>query len=142
MKIQLIKLNENDHNDISKLEKIHKMPSISSFVAISDNYFDYVTSTAGVAYYKILYNDILVGGLHTEIVDRTMCLCICVDENYRRIGIAEASLNQLFAFQTTDIEKIEVYIDENNIPSLNLFAKVGFNQVCKDDGAIKMQKQK
>jgi len=62
--LQILKV--NDKNDIARLEKIHKMPSISRYVAISDNYFDYVTNTKGVTYIKIFYNQLLVGGIHIE----------------------------------------------------------------------------
>jgi len=69
-----------------------------------------------------------------------MCLCICIDESYRRKGIAEASLNQLLLSYKDNIEKIEVYIDESNMPSIQLFTKIGFVDISHEDGAIKMEK--
>ena len=119
---------------------IHSMPSVAKFISISDNYFDYVTSTNGVFYYKIYCDGVLTGGIHCEINNGIMFLSICIDEKYRRNGIAKKSLNQLFLKQTTDIDFIEVSIDDSNIASLSLFQKLGFLQTGKEDELITMRK--
>jgi len=139
MKLEIVALKTND-NDLTKLAMIHKEPSISRFISISDNYFEYVTNTDGVTYYKIIFNDVLVGGLQTEIKDKSMCLCICVDEKYRRKRIAETALKQLIEKHNTDIKDITVYIDNTNLDSIALFTKLGFYIVNKSDDETIMQK--
>ncbi|MGI6744525.1 MAG: GNAT family N-acetyltransferase [Eubacteriales bacterium] len=122
MIIELIPLESKD-SDIFGLKMIHKMSSVAKFISISDNYFDYVTGTKGVTYYKIYCDDELVGSIHCEKTDGTMYLSICIDEKRRRMGIAEASLNHLFLILTNDINIVEVSIDDNNLPSIALFKK-------------------
>lgn len=139
MNINLIPLNPKDR-DIINLMLIHNSPSVAKYISVSDRYFDYVTSTDGVVYYKVLCDNILAGGLHCEHSDGIMFISICIDEKYRRHGIAEAALNQLFLMQTDDVNVIEVSIDETNLPSLFLFKKLGFSQIGKENELIKLRK--
>ena len=67
-------------------------------------------------------------------------MSVCVDELYRRRGIAEAALNQLFLTLTSDVDVIEVNIEETNVPSLLLFQKLGFSQISKEDELITLCK--
>ena len=119
---------------------IHTSPSVAKYISISENYFDYVTNTDGAIYYKIIWNGILAGGVHCEYADGTMFMSVCVDELYRRRGIAEAALNQLFLTLTSDVDVIEVSIEETNVPSLLLFQKLGFLKIGKEDELITLRK--
>ena len=139
MIIKLIPLMRED-NDIFRLKVMHKSPSIEKFISISDDYFDYVANTNGVTYYKIYCDGEIAGGIHCEKADGTMYLSICIDEKRRRMGIANAALNQLFLTQTDDINAIEVSIDDNNFPSLALFEKLGFTQAGRDEELITLRK--
>ena len=139
MNIELVPLLPED-KDITDLMRIHASPSVAKYLSISDNYFDYVTNTDGVIYYKILWNGILAGGVHCEYSDGTMFISICIDVIYRRQGIAEAALNQLFLSQDDDVNVMEVSIDETNVPSLLLFQKLGFSQIGKEDELITLRK--
>ena len=65
--------------------------------SISDNYFHYVTETEGVIYYKIMTDGILTGGIHSELHGKTVYLSVCVDEKYRRLGIAEKALKKIIS---------------------------------------------
>ena len=139
MNIELIPLHPED-KDISDLKKIHTSLSVAKYISISENYFDYVTNTDGAIYYKIIWNGILAGGVHCEYADGTMFMSVCVDELYRRRGIAEAALNQLFLTLTSDVDVIEVNIEETNVPSLLLFQKLGFSKIGKEDELITLRK--
>ena len=142
MNIELIPLLPED-KDITDLMRIHASPSVTKYISISENFFDYVdyvTNTDKVVYYKIMWNRVLAGGVHCEYADGTMKLGICIDEIYRRHGIAEAALNQLFLAQSNDVNVIEVGIDETNVPSLSLFQKLGFSQIGREDELIILRK--
>ena len=139
MNIELVPLLPKD-KDIADLMPIHTSPSVAKYISISENYFDYVTNTDGVIYYKIVCNNALAGGIHCECANGTMFISICIDVIYRRQGIAEAALNQLFLSQADDVNVIEVSIDGTNVPSLLLFQKLGFSQIGKEDELITLRK--
>lgn len=139
MNIELVPLLSKD-KDITDLKRIHASPSVAKYISISENYFNYVTNTDGVIYFKILWNNILTGGIHCEYADGTMFISICIDETYRRHGLAKAAINQLFLTQTNDVDVIEVNIAETNVPSLLLFQKLGFSQISKEDELITLCK--
>ena len=122
--------------DIAKLAKIHLQPSVSRFISVAENYFSYVTGTEGVKYYKIIADGVLVGGIHCETDGEVLYPAICIDENYRRRGIAEAALKQLFHIFLDQIKKIEVSIEETNKPSVSLFEKAGFVRTGQEDELI------
>ncbi len=139
MNIELIPLLPGD-KDITELMRIHASPSVARYISISGDYFDYVINTDGVIYCKILWNGVLAGGVHCEYADRTMFISICIDEMYRRRGIAEAALYQLLLTLTSNVDVIEVSIEETNVPSLLLFHKFGFTQIGKEDELITLRK--
>ncbi|MBR4435756.1 MAG: GNAT family N-acetyltransferase [Clostridia bacterium] len=120
---------------MDELMLIHQEPSVSGYISISGNYFHYVTETDGVVYYKIMTDGILTGGIHSEIHGKTLSLCVCVGEKYRRLGIAEKALNQIISVVQCDVKTIEAAIEETNTPSNNLFQKLGF-QVSYQEGKL------
>ena len=122
--------------DLDKLASIHRQPSVSRFLPIAENYFDYVTGTEGVKYYKIIADGVLAGGIHCEADGDVLYLAICIDENHRRRGIAEAALKQLLHIFRGHIKKIEVSIEETNKPSMSLFEKAGFVRTGQEDELI------
>lgn len=109
--IELIPLKQGDPN-MDELMLIHQEPSVSGYISISGNYFHYVTETDGVVYYKIMTDGILTGGIHSEIHGKTLSLCVCVGEKYRRLGIAEKALNQIISVVQCDVKTIEAAIEE------------------------------
>ena len=139
MLIDLVPL-KSDDSDLDALIGIHQEPSVSRFISISDNYFNYVTETEGVCYYKIITDGILTGGIHSEINDKTMYLSICIDEKYRRLGIAEKALKKIISVMPCDVETIEANIEETNTPSTALFQKLGFQVSSQDDELVTYRK--
>ncbi len=123
-----------DDEDIYKIKLIHQIPQISQYISISDNYFHYVTSTKNVYFYKIYYYDKLVGTTHLEIQQNILYMDILVFPEFQGNGIGTKIVtdiqNDIFKL---GYDKIEVSIDEKNIPSIRLFEKAGFVFVSKED---------
>lgn len=123
-----------DDEDIYKIKLIHQIPQISQYISISDNYFHYVTSTKNVYFYKIYYDDKLVGTTHIEKQQNILYMDILVFPEFQGNGIGTKIVtdiqNDIFKL---GYDKIEVSIDEKNIPSLRLFEKAGFVFVSKED---------
>ena len=124
-------------SDIYFIEHIY---SVKRFISISDNYFDYVTKTENVYYYKILLQDKLIGGIHIEKYDDKLYLSICIDPLYQNKGYAKYSLNEVL--KLFDFKEIEVSIEEDNISSIKLFESVGFKCIVQEDELLMYKKEK
>lgn len=93
---------------IPYLESLFKLPEISHYISIDEqNYWKYVTTSRNVYFFKA-YDD---GHLVATIV----------------LGDIQSG-NLISGFN-----RIEVPIDENNIASVRLFEKMGFDFVSKED---------
>lgn len=132
MNIFLMPLAVTD-KDFTRIVQIHNQLSVKKYIKISDQYFDYITNTEGVVYYKIIVDDLVVGGIHTETSNDVMFLSICVDEKYRCRKISTAALTQLFDVLPSTVKKIEVSVDIENVPSNSLFQKLGFTQTSREN---------
>lgn len=135
MKIELIALKPHDR-DLTELIRIHREPDIAAYISVSANYFEYVTHTDGVVYYKIVADGEVRGGIHCEFKDETIFLSVCVESGFHRRGIAEKALKLFFAMSAGDAKTVEVSIDKNNVPSIRLFQKLGFIQIGNDEELI------
>ena len=100
-----------------------------------------MTETEGVIYYKIMTDGILTGGIHSEIHGKTVYLSVCVDEKYRRLGIAEKALKKIISAMPDEVETIEAEIEQTNTPSNDLFRKLGFQVSDQEDELITYRKQ-
>ncbi|MBQ9553364.1 MAG: GNAT family N-acetyltransferase [Clostridia bacterium] len=132
MIMELAPLSSGDR-DIPKLIEIHRDSAVAKYISLSENYFEYVTGTKGVVYYKIIEDGETVGGIHGEFSGDTLYLSICVAADHRRRGIAETALRQLFTLAVDQVNTVEVSIDETNAPSIRLFQKMGFVPIGKED---------
>lgn len=135
MNIELNPLTPNDH-DLAELVRIHSEPSISRYISISENYFEYVIDAKDVVYYKIIADGKIVGGIHCEQSGDLLYLSICIDVEHRRLGIAENALSQLLVKLRTNTDTVEISIDDTNYPSIQLFKKLGFIEIGKEDELI------
>ena len=119
--------------DIFQLLQIYKMPKISQFLSISDNYFHYVTNTKNVYFYKIYESEKMIGTIHLEKHENLLHMGILVFPIFQRMGlgtkIIKDILNDIFQL---DYERIEISIDEDNTASLRLFENAGFVATSKD----------
>lgn len=139
MKIKLVPVKQDDP-DLDDLIRIHNEPSVSKYISISDNYYNYVTETENVCYYKIMVDGILAGGIHSEIHSKTMYLSVCIDEKYRRLGLAEKSLKKIISRIPSAVKTIDVSIEETNISSIRLFQKLGFRFAEQNNELITYRK--
>ncbi len=120
---------------ISTILSVYKLPSIAQFISIDEtNYWNYVTSTKNVWFYKIFKDNCLIATIHLEIYDRTLCMDVVVFPEYQKKGIATEILKDIQNGKLgIDFDKIQVSIDEKNIASIKLFENAGFLCVAKDE---------
>lgn len=133
------KLLSASDSDITALESAYRAPDTARFLSISDSYFDYVTTTDNVHFYKVYMSDTLVGALHLETEGEVLFMSILVFPDYRRKGIGKEALRNV----QTDVfclgfERIEVSIDEKNTASLRLFEEAGFLRTSKENELISL----
>ena len=130
-------LNCWDDSDIPFILSVYRLPPVSHFISIDEkHYWQYVTSTENVWFYKIFENDCFAATIHLELSDHVMYMSIVVFPEYQKNGIATKILHDIQAGKLgIDFEKIRVSIDRRNIPSIRLFKAAGF--VCAaEDGEL------
>jgi RimJ/RimL family protein N-acetyltransferase len=120
---------------ISTILSVYKLPSIAQFISIDGtNYWNYVTSTKNVWFYKVYKENFLVSTIHLEICDRILFMDIIVFPEYQKKGIATKILKDIQNGKLgIDFDKIQVSIDEKNIASIKLFENAGFVCIAKDE---------
>ena len=127
-------VNQED-KDIFLINEMHSKPEIKKYISISDNYFNYVTTTENVFFYKVYKDRNLVGTIHLEKNDNILYMDILIFPEFQKAGLGTKVIsdikNDIF---NLNIKKIEVSIAESNIPSLKLFEKSGFKFVSQDNG--------
>ncbi len=135
--LQYVQLTPSDH-DIPILLDIHRLPEIARFIHIDpDHYFDYVTSSDGVFYFKVYLDEQLAGTVHLESAGKTLYLSLLVLPKYQNRGIGSRILEDLKSgVLIREFSEIQVAIERDNLPSLHLFEKAGFVLTGKDDGLL------
>ncbi|QVK19004.1 GNAT family N-acetyltransferase [Mycoplasmatota bacterium] len=136
MNIEYVLLKQND--DFTSLLQLHKTSEILKFIHIDlDNYFNYVTTTDNVYYYKVIENNEIISGFHCQIINSILHLSIFVNPKYHHKGYGTIILYDLiknkFNFNVTEIR---ASIEINNLKSIGLFEKVGFIKSTIDDELI------
>lgn len=123
-----------EDKDVFLIKKIHLKPEIKKYISISDNYFSYVTNTENVYFYKVYMDKALVGTIHLEKHANILYMDILIFPEFQNSGLGTKVIidvkNDIF---NLDFKKIEVSIDESNIPSLRLFEKLSFNLISQED---------
>ncbi len=123
-----------DDADIPRFAEIYNMPEISRFLSISDNYFNYVTNTENVYFYKVYNCDELIGTIHLENQGAILFMDILIFPKFQRKGFGAEIIrdiqNNIFGL---NFEKIEISIDKSNLASLKLFKNAGFEFVSKEN---------
>jgi len=135
MDLMLIPLVQND-SETGIAKKMHDEPTISKYISISDNYFDYVTNSKNVVYLKIKFHSELIGGIHSEIAGTVLYLSICIQPQYRKKGFATSALKKFISLIPHTVEKIQISIDKTNIPSIRLFESLGFSKTGQEEELI------
>ncbi len=135
MDLILVPLVQNDL-ELSIVKKMHDEPTVSKYISISDNFFDYVTTAKNVAYFKIKFHNECVGGIHSEIEGIVLYLSICIQPQYRKKGIATSALKKFISLIPHAVQKIQVSVDETNVPSIRLFESLGFSKVGQNEELV------
>ena len=78
-------ININDEY-IPLIKEIHDKPEVSKYINISDNYFNYVTTTEKVYFYKVFNKDVIIGTIHLEIYSEKLYMDILVFPEFQRLG--------------------------------------------------------
>jgi len=123
-----------EDKDVLLIKEIHLKPEIKKYISISENYFNYVTNTENVYFYKVYVDKTLVGTIHLEKHDNILYMDILIFPEFQNSGLGTKVIidikNDIF---NLDFKKIEVSIDQSNIPSLRFFEKLSFNLVSQED---------
>ena len=123
--------------DISQLIDIYQTPQISQYIHIDNNYWQYISNTENVYFYKIYDNNKLIGTTHLEKQNDILFMDILVFPEYQKMGFGTKIIkdiqNDIF---NLNYEKIEIYIDETNISSIKLFENAGFEYLSQNDELI------
>ncbi len=135
MEFELIPLERSDP-DLARLKDLHQQGSIARYFRLSEADFSFLTETEGVLYFKIKSGPLLLGGLRCQIIGDTLFLTICIGEDFRRRGIASAALKALAGSLPGGIRHMEAAVDAENIPSLRLFEKLGFQRCGWAEGQL------
>ena len=127
-----------DDPDIPYLTAILHLPEISRFLSIDDDqYWNYVTSSENVCYYKAYEGGSLVGAVHLETDQKTLYMDIMVMPDYQRRGMGTKILGDILGGKfPISFDTVEVSVDERNAASIRLFEKMGFLRVSQEDELI------
>ncbi len=139
MTYQLLK--QSNDADIPQILAVYRHPSIARFISIDEqHYWDYVTSTERVSFYKVYQDDRLVAAAHLELDGDVLYMDIVVFPAYQKMGIASEILRDIQSgILVSDFRNIHVSIDERNIASRKLFEKAGFVCVGRDDELLEYE---
>ena len=123
-----------DDTELPYISAIYQRPEVARYISIADNYFDYITVSKNVYFYKVYRSSKLIGTIHLEKQYKTLFMDILVFPEYQKQGIGISILadiqNDVFGL---DYEIIEVAIDQTNVASIKLFEKAGFVFVSQED---------
>ena len=73
-----IRILSEEDADIPGLLRIYHQPRIARFISIGDNYFQYVTGTENVYFYKVYDSENLIGAIHLEKCKDTLYMDILI----------------------------------------------------------------
>lgn len=133
-KLTYKRIESQEDKDIFLINEINSKPEIKKYISIGDNYFNYVTTTENVFFYKVYKERNFVGTIHLEKNDNIIYMDILIFPEFQKSGLGTKVINDIKDdIFNLSFKKIKVSIDENNIPSLRLFEKAGFKFVSQED---------
>ncbi len=136
-RFQYVKLTPYDEHIPFLLEK-HSLPEVSKYIGIDrEKYFDYVTGTNHVDYFKVMLENKIVAAVHIEKQNDILYLSILVLPEHQNKGFGAQILEDIKSQRLAQgFSKIIVSIDRVNTPSIKLFEKAGFVLSGKDDNLL------
>lgn len=134
-------MKQQDDEDIPRIISVYKSPFVSPFISINEaNYWQYVTTTENVYFYKIFENDYLIATVHCELFDFILYMDIVVFPEYQRKGFATKIIADIQDGKLgLNFKKIRVSIDEKNAASLKLFENMNFICVAKNEELLEYE---
>ena len=128
------RLIDTNDADIPQLCRVMNLPRISRFISYDkEKYWQYITSTATVFYYKVYEKDDIVGAIHLEIENDILHMCLLVFPQYQNQGIGRRIIQDIQdGMLPIQFSKIKVAIDESNVASICLFQKMNFKFISKE----------
>ncbi len=136
-RFQYVKLTPYDGH-IPFLLEIHSLPEISKYIGIDrEKYFDYVTGTNHVDYFKVMLENKIVAAVHIEKQSDILYLSILVLPEHQNKGFGAQILEDIKSQRLAQgFSKIIVSIDKTNTPSIKLFEKHQFVLSGEDDDLL------
>jgi len=133
--MKYILLTSQNDSLIPTIESVYKLPSVAQFISIDEtNYWEYVTSTDNVWFYKIFEEDCLISTIHLELDESVLHMDVIVFPEYQKRGIATQILRDIQNGKLSiAFTKIQVSIDDKNIASVRLFENADFVCISKDE---------
>ena len=141
MKYKIEKLKKEDILKLNEIqEKYFDMQTREDFefVLENDNYLFFTAS---------LNNKIIAYAGVSISYERSDLLCVCVEQEYRRQGVARQLLSKLFdSLKQRKVEEILLEVNVNNQKAINLYQTLGFDKIHErknyygNDTAVIMRK--
>ena len=128
-------MNESHDGDIPRILSVYALPTVAPFISIDEeNYWNYVTGTDQVWFYKAYKEERLIATIHLESVDAVLYMSIVVFPEYQKQGFGTEIIKDIQnGVFDLDFNKIQVSVDEKNGASLRLFEKAGFVCIGKEE---------
>lgn len=136
-KLTYTRLAFDNDTDIPYLKNVYQSNYVSKYLSIADNYFNYVTNTNNVYFYKVYDSNTLIGTIHIEQQGQTLYFSLLVFTEFQRAGYGTEIVKNIKE-DVFDLgyKSIEVSINESNTASLKLFEKSGFTRTSAEGGLI------
>ena len=116
-------------------------PSFSEF-CVNTNYSHklYVNATT----FEVWHENVLVGLIcgYLNFEQKVMYIpYVCICKQYSGMGLASGLFDELFKYCVDNtLTRISLEVRENNISAISLYKKVGFQEICKKDDKLLMDK--
>ena len=136
--LKLILLKNTEDEELEIIKENYSKPSVERFVDINkDKFWNYVTETEDVYFYKAYIDDVLIGTVQCEVYDGILYLALVVFPEYHSKGIGTDIVKYIINGKTgLNFNEICVSVDEKNTASIRLFRNAGFKCTGQEDELI------
>ena len=140
-RLTFILLESTEDEELVIIKENYSKSAVERFVSIDkEKFWQYVTETENVYFYKIYNDSNLVGTMQCEVYGGILYLALVVFPEYQKKKIGTSAVQEVIAGKTgLSFKEIQVSIDEKNIASLKLFQNAGFNKIGQKDELVDLQ---